>query len=122
METGNSTQSNAVTWNDIAVKDGSLTHLSLVKLLGKQVVDVFGFITQIDEDQPEWLFCVTHLVFDDGTKVELTTTDFENESLVATNGVEQPNYNDETLKRLFTEDHDFDPDDWDFGDEFDDKE
>lgn len=79
--------------------DGSTYEISLVKLTGKKIKDVKGYLTS---EFGGVTFKVTELVFEDGS-----TMGFEGEHdlpyLVDYPKQAQPNFDEETLERLYKE-------------------
>lgn len=75
-------------------------YISLTKLVGKQIADVVGSLTN-EFDEP--CFAMHKIVFHDGTS--LFCEGEHDMPYLANYGEEMPNYDEETLKRLYDEEH-----------------
>lgn len=77
----------------------SAYEISLTKLIGKKIKEVRGYLSNPYIDEP--LFQMTKIEFEDGTFLGAGGEhDFP---YLVTHGGEQPNYDDETLARLYRE-------------------
>jgi hypothetical protein len=86
--------------NDDVKVDGSTWEISLCKLIGKKVKDIRGYISPEFGDMS---FKLSHIVFDDDSEMSVEGEhDFP--YLAETPRFEQPNFDQETLRRLYEED------------------
>lgn len=79
------------------VAHGATYTVSLAKLTGKQVKDIYGFIS--DPYGADATFIASRVVMDDGTMIELQG---EHDTVLVF-GLDQPNMDQGTLNRLYRE-------------------
>lgn len=89
-----------ITYKDLQV-EGSTYEISLLKLTGKKVKDIRGYLA--DPYDAGASFQLTKIVFDDDTTVDV---EGEHDFPYITSTEEQPNFDEDTLSRLMDEQDD----------------
>ena len=82
---------------DVSVKDGTWTQISLAKLTGQHIKDIQGYVsTEFGNDEP--VFNITRIVLGNGEKISV---DGEHDIAYINASDEHLNLDDETLIELY---------------------